>query len=165
MPSQINSPGWRVKRVAGSRGTPQAAASELPGLPPEFLTGQSRVAEEAVLEAAPATRGREAAARTIDVTYDLEPGQTAILAVRHPSGALTFHPPVQSISRGVRGPSQVQFHVPVHQATTRGVVDTAIKAIVIKVAKVGADKAVSVLAPRLAEAVEKALWKKSGLKE
>ncbi len=165
MPIQINSPGWRVKRVAGSRGAGQAAASDLPGLPPEFLTAQSRVAEEAVLEPAPATRGRDAAAGAIDVTYDLEPGQTAILAVRHQSGALTFHPPVQSISRGVRGPSQVRFHVPVRQATTRGVVGTAIKAIVIKVAKMGADKGVSLLLPKLAESAEKAVWRKLGLKE
>jgi len=165
MPIQVNSPGWRVKRVAGSRGAPQAAATDLPGLPPEFLTAASRVAEEAVLEPAPATRGREVAPGAVDLAYDLEPGQTAILAVRHPSGALTFHPPVQSISRGVRGPSQVQFHVPVRQAATRGLVGAAIKAIVIKVAKLGADKGVSFLVPRLAEAVEKALWRKWGLKE
>jgi tetratricopeptide (TPR) repeat protein len=167
MPIQINSPGWRVKRVAASRGAAQAAATDLPGLPPEFLTDESRVAEEAVLEPAPATRGREAApaAGAVDLSYDLEPGQTAVLAIRHPSGALTFHPPVQSISRGVRGPSQVQFHVPLRQATTRGLVGTAIKTIVIKVAKVGADKGVSFLVPRLVEGVEKGLWRKRGLKE
>jgi CHAT domain-containing protein len=165
MPIQINSPGWRVKRVAGSRGAAQAAAIDLPGLPPEFLTTESRVAEEAALEPAPATRGREAAAGAVDLSYDLEPGQTAVLAIRHQSGALTFHAPVQSISRGVRGPSQVQFHVPLRQTTTRGLAGTAIKAIVIKVAKVGADKGVSFLVPRLAEAVEKGLWRKRDLKE
>jgi CHAT domain-containing protein len=165
MPIQINSPGWRVKRVAGSRGAALTSAGELPGLPPEFLTAQSRVAEEAVLEAAPATRGREAAAGGIDLAYDAAPGQTAILAVRHQSGALTFHPPVQSISRGVQAPSHVQFHVALRRATTRGLVSTAIKAIVIEVAKVGADKAASVLLPRLAESAEKALWRKLGLAE
>jgi CHAT domain-containing protein len=165
MPIQIKSPGWRVKRVAASRGAARAVATDLPGLPPDFLTPESRVADEAVLEPGPATRGREAAAGTVDLDYDLEPGQTAVLAIRHQSGALTFHPPVQSISRGVRGPSQVQFHVPLRQSTTRGLVGTAIKAIVIKVAKAGADKGVSFLVPRLAEAVEKGLWRKRGLKE
>jgi CHAT domain-containing protein len=142
-----------------------AASDHLPGLPHEFLTAQSRIADETILEPAPATRAREAAPAAIDLGYDLEAGQTAVLAVRHQSGALTFHPPVQSISRSAGGPSQVHFHVPVRRATTRGIVGAAIKAIVIKVAKVGADKGVSFLMPRLAEAVEKALWRKQGLKE
>ena len=166
MPLQINSPGWKIKRVAGSRGVARAAAVDLPGLPAEFLTPQSRVAEEVVLEPAAATRGREAAAPAgLDLSYDLEPGQTAILAIRHPSGALTFHVPVQATTRGMRGPSQVRFQVHLRQSTTRGLIGQAIKAIVVKVAEVAADQAVSFLLPRLAEAVEKAVWKKRGLKE
>ena len=166
MPIQITSPGWRIKRAAASRGAAQAAAIDLPGLPSDFLTAESSVAEEAVLEPAPATRGRAAAGGAVDLTYDLEPGQTAVLAIRHQSGALTFHQPVQSVSRGVRGPTQVQFHVPIRQAAaTRGLVGAAIKAIVIKVAKLAADKGVTLLLPKVAEAVEKALWRKQGLKE
>jgi CHAT domain-containing protein len=165
MPIEINSPGWRFRR-AGTRGATRDVAVDLPGLPPEFLTAESRVAEEVVLEPAPATRGREAAAAGgLDLSYDLEPGQTAVLAIRHRSGALTFHLPVQSTSRGMRGPSQVRFQVVLRQTATRGVVGSAIKAIVIKVAKVAADKGVSFLLPRLAEALERALWRKRGLKE
>ena len=67
MPIQINSPGWKIKRVAGSRGAARAAGADLPGLPSEFLTAESRVAEEAVLEPAPVTRGREAAWRAAGV--------------------------------------------------------------------------------------------------
>src|SRR6185369_7255175 len=77
----------------------------------------------------------------------------------------TFHPPMRSTSRGVRGPSQVRFHAPVRQGTTRGLADTAIKAIVIKVAKMATDKGAGVLVSRLAEAVEKGLWRKFGLNE
>jgi hypothetical protein len=164
MPIQITSPGWRITR-ARSRGPARAAAPDLPGLPPEFLTAESEVAEEAVLEPAPAVRGRETAVPAVDLSYDLEPGQTAVLAVRHQSGALTFHPPVESISRSVRGPSQVRFHVPVRQPATRGLAGAALKAIVIKVAKRAVDKGVSLLLPRLAEAVERGLWRKQGLKE
>src|SRR5262245_7308999 len=159
MPIRINSPGWRVKRAATSRGAAQASASDLPGVPSEFLAPGSRVAEEAVLEPAPAVRGREAGG-SVDLTYDVGPGQTAILAIRHQSGALTFHPPVQSTSRGARGPSEVRFHVPLRQQATRGLVGKAIKAIVIKVAKVAADKAASLIVSRLAEDVEQALWRK-----
>ena len=164
MPIQLNTPGWRIQRAGGTRGA-AAAAVGLPGLPPDFLTAESRVEEEVVLEPAPATRGGETAATSIDLSYDLEPGQTAVLAIRQPSGALTFHPPVQSISRGTRGPSQVRFQVPLRQTATRGLIGTAVKAIVIKVAKVGADKAVSFLLPRLIATVERELWKKRGLKE
>jgi hypothetical protein len=102
MPIQIQSPGWKVKRVAASRGAAAKAAPDLPGLPPEFLTAGSRVAEEAVLEPA-ATRTRAAAAGAVDLTCDVEPGHTAILAIRHQSGALTFHPPVQAVTRTARG--------------------------------------------------------------
>ena len=150
--------------MAGSRGAAAKATPELPGLPAEFLTAGSSVAEEAVLEPT-ATRTRAAAAGAVDLSCDVEPGHTAILAIRHQSGALTFHPPVQSVSRTARGPSQIQFRVQLNQPATRGLAGTAIKAIVIKVAKMGVDKGVSVLLPRLAEAVEKASWKKRGLAE
>ena len=170
MPIQIQSPGWKVKRVAASparartRGAAANARPDLPGLPPEFLTAASSVAEEAVLEPA-ATRTRAAAAGAVDLSCDVAPGHTAILAIRHQSGALTFHPPVQSVSRSARGPSQIRFRVQLNQPATRGLVGNAIKAIVIKVAKMGVDKGVSALLPRLAEAVEKSAWKKRGLAE
>ena len=166
MPLHLKSPGWRIR--SSSRGaTRDAAQIALPGVPSEFLTTESRVAEEAVLERAAATRGRDAVSPSeLDLSYDLEPGQTAVLAIRHPSGALTLHRPVQSIAtRGGRGPSEVRFQVHVRQPATRGLGGSAVKAIVIKVAKFGADKAVSFLLPRLAEAVEKEVWKKRGLKE
>src|SRR5689334_14182694 len=108
MPIQVNSSGWRVKRGGTARGA-AAADPALPGLPSEFLTDRSEVADEVVVEPAPVTRGREATAPTLDISYDLSPGQTAVLAVRHPSGALTFHLPVESTTRGVRGPSEVRF--------------------------------------------------------
>ena len=167
MPIQLNSPGWRIKRVGTSRAAAAQAATDLPSLPPEFLTDESRVAEEVVFEPAPATRGGDAAGSAgLDISYDVEPGQTAVLALRYPSGALTFHRPVQSTTRGARGPSQVRFQVSIRrQSTTRGLIANAIKAIVIKVAKVAADTVVSFLLPRLVEAVEREVWRKKGLKE
>src|SRR5215213_3013807 len=134
MPIQINSHGWKVRRAGPSRAVASAAAPGLPGLPPEFLTDESHVADEAVLEpaAAPATRGVDAPAGALDVSYDLEPGQTAVLAIRHPSGALTFHLPIEATARGLRGPSHVRFLVPVRQPATRGLGGKAVKAIVVK---------------------------------
>src|SRR5689334_3762005 len=102
MPIQLNASGWRVRRGGTAPGAPRAAAPDLPGVPREFLTDESEVAEEVVLEPAPATRGREVAPGALDISYDVGPGETAVLAIRHPSGALTFHRPVESQTRGVR---------------------------------------------------------------
>src|SRR5688572_5795831 len=168
MPVQVNSPGWRVRRTARSRAAAGDAANALPGVPPQFLTDESRVAEEVVVEPASATRGsgsREGTASTLDLSYDAEPGHTAIVAVRQTSGALTFHEPVQSTTREVRGGSQLRFQVTVRQSATRGPAGQAIKVIVVKIVKIAADNGVSLLLPRLAEAFEKRVWKKRGLKE
>src|SRR5437773_9407960 len=170
MPIQLNSPGWRI-RAAARRAARAAAEPELPGLPAEFLTAESRVAEEIVLEPAPAPaaaargRDRDSGSDSLDCSYDLEPGQTAILAIRHPSGALTFHTPVEARSRGARGPSQVRFQVPLRRRATRGLIDRAIKAIVIKVAEAGVDRVTAFVLPKLVGAFERAFWKKRGLKE
>ena len=135
------------------------------GLPREFLADDSRVSDEVVLDPAPPTRGR-AAGGPIDLTVDVEPGQMAILALRHPSGALTFHRPVESTTRGARGPSQVRFQVAVRGGSaTRGLGGQAVKAIVVKVAKLAGDRLVSLLLPKLVEAFEKRAWAKHGLTE
>ena len=162
MPIQLNSPGWRIR--SATRGT-RAVGTTPQGLPTEFLTGDSRVAEEVILDPAPTTRGQPAGAGALDLSCDLEPGQAAILAIRHPSNALTFHLPVQSTSRGLRGPSQARFQVAIHRSTTRGLVTQAVKAIVVKVAHFVGDRLVSLALPKLVEAFEKHSWKKRGLKE
>jgi tetratricopeptide (TPR) repeat protein len=166
MPIELNSPGWTIRHARTSRGATRDAAVDLPGLPSQFLSDESRVAEEVVLTPPAATRGRDSgSAAGLGLSYDLSPGQTAILAIRHPSGALTFHLPVQSTSRGMRGPSQVRFQVTVRQNATRGAIGKAMKAILIKVAQVAADQAASLLLPKLAEAFEKSVWQKRRLKE
>ncbi|MEO5895363.1 MAG: CHAT domain-containing protein [Vicinamibacterales bacterium] len=151
---------------------------ELPGLPPEFLTADSQVVEEAVVQPAAASRGRAAGAGgALELAFDLDPEHTAVLALRHASGALTFSLPVDGTSRRVRGsrraalqrsqpgPTQVRFQVRLPQPATRGLAGRAVKAIVIKVAKVAGDKAVSLALPRLAEALENEVWKRRGLTE
>ncbi|CAN5858868.1 hypothetical protein BH18ACI5_BH18ACI5_19490 [soil metagenome] len=151
---------------------------ELPGLPAEFLTADSQVVEEAVGQPAAASRGRAAGAGgALALSFDLDPEHTAVLALRHASGALTFSLPVDGTSRSVRGSrraalqrsqpgsSQVRFQVRLRQPATRGLAARAVKAIVIKVAKLAGDKAVSLVLPRLAEALENEVWKRRGLAE
>lgn len=164
MAIQVNSPGWRIRPA--TRGA-AAVSNSLASLPREFLTDDSRVSDEVVLDPAPPTRGRAAAGGPIDLTVDVEPGQMAVLALRHPSGALTFHRPVASTSRGARGPSQARFQVAVRSSSsaTRGLGGQALKAIVVKVAKLAGDKLVSLLLPKLVESFEKRAWTQHGLAE
>jgi CHAT domain-containing protein len=163
MPVQLNSPWWQIRRASRS-GTRSPVGAQLADLPAEFLSAESHVVEQAVLEPAAAVRG-DGAGGAIDITGEIEPGYTAVLAVRHPSGALTFSLPIATTSRDVRSQSQVRFQVPATRGTTRGVVGQAVKAIVIKVAKVAGDKAASFVLPRLAEALEHDVWKRRGLQE
>jgi hypothetical protein len=53
----------------------------------------------------------------------------------------------------------------VRQHATRGAIGLGLKTIVIKVVQTAADKAASLLLPKLAEAFEKRVWQKRGLKE
>src|SRR5262245_3664903 len=159
---QVNSPGWRIRSATRAA---SAAVGGRPGLPPEYLTDLSRVAEEVIVEPAPAMRSQGGTA-VLDLTAEVEPGQAAILAIRHASNALTFHLPVQSTTRGVRGPSQARFQVTLRRTTaTRGVGSQAVKAILVQVAKLGGDRLISLALSKLVAAFEKQSWKKRGLRE
>ncbi len=136
MPIQVNSSGWKIKRAAVSRGRLRADAAALPGLPADFLTASSRVADEAIVEPVSGTLALDARSETIDLSCDVRPRHTAILALRMPSGALTFHRPLQTTTRSAAGPSTARFHVTVRTSATRGLVGQALKAIIIEVLKV-----------------------------
>jgi hypothetical protein len=154
LPVQLNSSDWSIEEPARSRGSRSAEAAVTPDFPAKFLTEDSAVAEEFTALPKPATRGQAESSGALDYAYDLAADEAAILSIRHPSGALTFHLPVQSTSRGLRQPNQVRFIVTVRSTDeasgTRGIADKAIKAILIKVGKVVVDKAVSFVLPKLA---------------
>ena len=166
MSIQLNSPWWKIARPRRSGGAGRAGSDDLAGLPSEFLTDASGIAEEAILQPSAAARGAVGeAGGALDLTCSIEPGYTAVLALRHASGALTFSLPIEATSRGARGASEIRFQVPVRREATRGLAGQAIKAIVIKVAKVAGDTAVSYVLPRLAEALEREVWSRRGLRE
>ncbi len=121
--------------------------------------------EEVVLESpAPGPRGPRGAGG-LDVTCDVGPAHTAVLALRRPSGALTFHLPAGRTGRAARGSARERFHVPLRPAATRGIAGRIVKAIVIRIAHRAADEAAGYLLPRLAAALEAAVWRKRGLEE
>jgi len=163
MPIQINSPGWRVKRVAGSRGAARAAI-DLPGVPPELLTALSVNAEEVVLVSASSPDAQDGAPSLVDISCDERPGQKAILAIRLPSGALTLHLPVESTARDTRGKSHLRFRVTVRR-TAQGDSDQAIRVMVIMVPQVTPDDGAGFVLPKLTKTLEKTEWRKRGLKE
>jgi hypothetical protein len=165
----LNSKDWSTQQAVISRGARSADAVPPSDFPRSFLTEDSEVAQEFTAQPKAATRGQAAPAGPLDFSCDLAPDEAAILAIRHPSGALTFHLPVQSSSRGLRQPNQVRFVVNVRSADvdsgTRGIVTKAVKAVVIKVGKALGDKVTSFLLPKLVAAFEKDSWSKHGLQE
>lgn len=171
MPIQLHSPDWSIQETGVSRRSRSAAAGTTSDFPGDFLTSDSEVAEEFAAQPQPTatTRERALAPGALDFSYDLQAGEAAILALRHPSGALTFHLPAQSTSRGARQPNQVRFVVTVRSTDvatgTRGLGSKVVKAILIKVGKAAADKVVSLVLPKLAAAFEKSTWNNAGLHE
>ena len=165
----LNSKDWSTQEPVTSRGARSADAVPPSDFPRSFLTEDSEVAQEFIAQPKAATRGQAGPAGPLDFSCDLAPDETSILAIRHPSGALTFHLPVQSSSRGLRQPNQVRFVVDVRSADvdsgTRGIVTKAVKAVVIKVGKAIADKVTTFLLPKLVAAFEKDSWSKHGLQE
>ena len=168
---RVESPDWTLDqaRPRATRGGATDAALARDGFPEAFLTTDSEVAEQFAASPKAATRARAAAPGPLDVSYELGAGEAAVLAVRHPSGALTFHRPVQETTRSRGGPSRVRFVVPVtsvsRPSATRGAVTRLIKAFVIKVAGKAADAAASLVLSKLVAHVEAAAWKRKGLQE
>src|SRR6266850_4919720 len=165
MPIQLNSRDWR-KESSTTRGAVRGSPTS--ALPNKFLTSESWVDDEIVVTPAASTRAAGDAPGPLDISCNLAAGEAAVLVLRHPSGALTFHAPQESTRRSRAGPGQARFIVPVRSArssTARGFVSTAIKAVLVKVAGAIANQAVSLALPRLARAFETATWEKKGLQE
>src|SRR5262245_59153579 len=100
-----SSSGWNVEPAVTTRG----AGTAIPSLPREFLT-EAISTEEVVAHPRPVARGEPAAAPGgLDITCDLAPGEAAVLALRHASGAITFHAPVETTGPTRGGPAEVRF--------------------------------------------------------
>jgi hypothetical protein len=169
---KVNSQDWDIRRAAASRGAADAGSDTLAGLRDDFLAEGATVEEEVVLQPRPPARGAAAAAvGAIDLTAELGSGETAVLAIRRPSGALTFHPPTETVRRTRGGPSEVRFTVAPggavapSESTSRGLIDQAVKAILVKVKESTVDKIAGLALPALAQAFETTTWKRKGLKE
>jgi CHAT domain-containing protein len=166
---KVNSPGWDIRAAAVSRGAAEAGGDGLAGLRDDFLAEGAEVEEEVILQPRPTVRGAAAAAGPIELTAKVGPGETAVLAIRRLSGALTFHPPTETV-RGTRGgPAELRFTVPpgaaTSESTSRGLADKAVKAILVKVQQAAVDRIAEIAFPALAQALETTTWKRKSLKE
>jgi CHAT domain-containing protein len=163
----LRSQDWNQVQSGTTRGVGTAV---IPGLPPSFVPEDAEI-EEIVVEPRAAVRGAVLQPGPLDLTCDLRAGEAAVLAVRHPSGALTFHAPRESVGRTRGGPTEVRFIVAppvIHDeeaSTSRGLLSTAVKAMVVKVAGRVVDSVADWALPKLAERFESMVWKKKGLQE
>jgi hypothetical protein len=166
----------RVRVAAGSGWTLTPVAVAEPGrrragaVPPasallDRLVQPGRLEIDQVLAATPSLRGVRAAG-TLDFAVDARPGEAYVVAVLHPSGALTFHAPHDKSVRAVRGtlgPTAFRFVIALRETPgppdRRGLVSGAVRVIVLKA--LGA--LVDPFLPRLAALWETAHWKRRGL--
>ena len=165
--------GWTLRRVPRARtGSRRGVSGDRPEIPKAFLQSDAVKVEE-VLEAAPADgAGRRAAPSDLVLDVDLKPGEASLLVIRHPSGALTFHPSTERVARSGRrrgAAAAARFRVPVRRAAgesgRRGLASKAVKVVVLKVAKTAVDKVASLVLPKLAALWEKRVWSQRNLPE
>src|SRR5262245_60930859 len=170
----VDQDGWTLRRTPfsqpGRRG--RRTAVDRPAIPDAFLQS-SAVRVDQVFEAQPPADGaRRAAPPDLVIDVDLNPGEESLLAIRHPSGALTFHPSTERVTRprrrGTAG-ATARFRVPIRRVAQtegrRGMVSKAVRVVVLKVARVAVDKAIGIALPKLAAAWEKRIWSERGLEE
>nr|MBA2303181.1 CHAT domain-containing protein [Acidobacteriota bacterium] len=178
--------GWTLRRVprrvgTGARGRRGAGPPVDDGaVPAEYLQADGVRVEEA-LEVRPTDQARRGGGPPeLALEVDVKAGEAALLAIRHPSGALTFNRSVartaRAAGRRTTGPGVARFRVPVRrvadgsappagESARRGVLSNALKIVVIKIAKPAVDKAVSIALPRLAAMWEARVWAGKNLRE
>jgi hypothetical protein len=164
VPVRSNNPeAWELRRPARRRG-----GSGGDPLPAPFIAPAARVDD--VIEAVPRAPSPAAAPPPLDLSVDTAPDESALLAIRHPSGALTLHPPVgdEAARRGAarRPAPSLRFRVELRRPTPplagrRGMASAVLKVVVLKVAGRVADAALPVLVRNF----EEGLWRTRGLAE
>lgn len=170
---QLHSDSWQVKRTRPSAARRRTAAAPLPS---QFLA--AGVTVEEVIEATPPVAVRRSGELPVmDFTVTPDPGTACVVAVRHPSGALTFHFGEAAASAGAhRGrkaspvSNAVRFRIvnrgddvgeAVPAKARRGLLKKALTFVVLKIAT----KLVDTALPRLVAAFEQRNWAKHGRSE
>jgi len=168
----LHSESWQVKRTRPAATGRRTTAATLPS---EFLAAGVTVAE--VIEASPPVAVRRSGELPVmDFTVTPDPGEACVVAVRHPSGALTFHfgeaAPASPARRGRRPASAgaIRFRIvsrgddlteAAPTGARRGLLKKVLSFVILRVAT----KLVDAALPRLVLAFEQRSWAKRGLTE
>jgi hypothetical protein len=162
---------WKITRTPRGRARRGGGAPGPATVPDQFLHA-SGVSVADAFEATPPVVGarRAAGPPELVIDVDLKPGEAGVLAIRHPSGALTFHVGAPPVGRGrAKRLSSLRFQVPVRRVGSatgrRGIVGSALKGLVVKVSKAAVNKVIGIALPKLALAWETRTWKEEGLSE
>ena len=154
--------GWEVRAVQSGRDGRRAAA-EVPDPFVARLTTASRWEVDQTLVATPKARRGEGVPDPLIIDVEGNPGEVYVVMTRYASGAIRFHMPTEPARRRARqGLRKIhRFSIPVPAApldvesARRGLISTAIKTVVLKIAGKIADFAIA----KLALLWETATWK------
>ncbi len=157
------STGWTVTTIATGSARRGGTTAADP-LVDKLVKGGRVLVAHALAATSDARRGP--AARSLEIGVTGGSGEVFVLAVRHPSGALTFHAPQLTERRGGhRGKARHRFSVPISpgpaEDARRGIFGKVVKIVILKIAGKLADKAF----PVLARLWEQASWKAHKLHE
>jgi hypothetical protein len=151
----------------------RGARAEEPVLPPEFQSDKVSVEKAYSIALTPESLQERRAGELpmIAINAETAEDEAPLLVLRHPSGAITFHP--GTVAAGRRGAAAAktvyEFRIPLRRGNTasgrRGLAAEVVKAAVLKVARPVVDKAVSFVLPKLVRLWEEQTWKKKGLEE
>ena len=150
---------------SNARRSAKAGAQGL--FPLGFLADNVSVAE--VVGAAPTAARRAASVPLIDLSLPVVPGESYVVALRHASGALTFHTGELEMAarRGAAAEAKLElrFKIPLRVSPEvslrRGLGAAAVTVIVLKVTGIVVDA----ILPSLVTAWEKRAWRQAGLAE
>ena len=173
---QSTDTGWSIKKFRNAKGSGGVRrGTQAEKIFPEKFLQSDGIQIEDIYEIEPKqVKGRRAGSpRELAVDIDVGKEESCLVAVRHPSGALTFHPNTGMSEGSRRGGSKdrtiARFRIPLRQRASgngrRGIISKAVKVVVVKVAKAAVDKAVSLVLPKLAEKWETWSWSKKNLTE
>jgi CHAT domain len=172
-----NASDWTLVREGPARPTRRRGAAVAadavivaPTVPQQFLLPNVTVDE--VAEAVPSVVRRGAIPPAAEMSVDCAAGESAVVAVRHESGAITFHAAVQrdlqpARRRGGPAGTTMHFHVPVPtaRAARRGMAGAAVNFILLKVKDAFVDAAVGAAINLGGVALEKLWWKQRKIEE
>lgn len=160
-------PPARGRRGSQRPGATSAAVAD--DLPPQFLREGVEVA--LVRTVAPKVH-RRGERPPISFSVECAPGERAITVARHPSAALTFHPPVyrtstRSGARRGKERSVLEFEIELAEGAPvrRGVLSAGLRLLVVKVKEKLVDAALSAGLRLASHAAESLWWKKRNLAE